>query len=121
LWPALVAAVAGKSWEGKEKVLEAFVNFAVEAKAIVNSDGSKMKELEQIVLREAKRNNRAYRGPAIKCLGIYADGFEILDLFEKTYDIVDSALAPPDEDEMDLDSKEGGAEKQLLVIWPYIF
>jgi proteasome component ECM29 len=116
LWPALVAAVSGKSWEGKEKVLEAFVTFAVDTKAIVNSDAGKMKELEQIVLREAKRNNPTYRGPAIKCLGIYADGFETLDLFERTYDIVDSAVAPADENEMDVDGGEGRSEKQLLVI-----
>ena len=69
--------------------------------------------LSQIVIREAKRNNHAYRGPAIKCLGIFADGFETLDLFDKTYDIVDSAIAPLDEGEMDVDGADGVSAKDL--------
>jgi len=48
LWPALVVAVAGKSWEGKEKVLEAFVSFAVDAKQSLDGDEKRLKELEQV-------------------------------------------------------------------------
>jgi proteasome component ECM29 len=34
LWPVLERALAGKTWEGKEKVLEAFVRFASQAKKL---------------------------------------------------------------------------------------
>jgi hypothetical protein len=43
-----VVAVAGKSWEGKEKVLEAFVSFAVDAKQSLDGDEKRLKELEQV-------------------------------------------------------------------------
>lgn len=32
LWPALEKALGGKTWEGKEKVLKAFVDFAKKSK-----------------------------------------------------------------------------------------
>lgn len=48
LWPAMVAAVAGKSWEGKEKVLEAFVLLAVDAKKSLIGDSKRVKELETV-------------------------------------------------------------------------
>ncbi|KAF8247482.1 ARM repeat-containing protein [Wilcoxina mikolae CBS 423.85] len=113
LWPALISATSGKSWDGKEKVLEAFVSLAVDAKQYLQSDEVRMKEIELVVLREAMRNNVAYRGPAIKCLGMFADGFENLDLFGKVYEIVESAIAPFDEDEMDVDGEDGKSAKQL--------
>lgn len=137
LWPALVSATSGKSWSGKERVLEAFVTFAVGAKHCLHSDAQKMGEIElvclveaskalaianppntQIVQREAKRNNATYRGPAIRCLGIFADGFETLDLFEKTFDIVAPALSPVDQDEMDVDREDGESAHQLSVFIP---
>ena len=70
------------------------------------------------MLREARRNNATYRGPAIRCLGVFADGFETLDLFEKTFDIVAPALSPADQDEMDVDSEDGESAHQLSVFTP---
>ena len=67
----------------------------------------------KIVVREAKRNNPSYRAPAIKSLGSFVDGFETLDLFNKVYEIIDSALAPSDDDEMDVDGDDGKSAKQL--------
>lgn len=43
-----MVAIAGKSWEGKEKVLEAFVSFAVDAKQRLSGDEKKLMELEQV-------------------------------------------------------------------------
>lgn len=63
--------------------------------------------------REAKRNNATYRGPAINCLGLYAAGFPESDLFDSAFDIVAAAISPDDEDDMDVDGKDGHSSKQL--------
>ncbi|KAI5783555.1 proteasome stabiliser-domain-containing protein [Geopyxis carbonaria] len=113
LWSAMVTAIGGKSWVGKEKVLEAFVVLAIDGKAYLEKDGNKVKELEKIVLREAKRNNVSYRGPALKSLGDFVEGFESLDLFEPVYNIVETAIKPRDEDDMEIDTTDGRSEKQI--------
>jgi hypothetical protein len=46
---------------------------------------------------------------------MFADGFETLDLFEKVHEIVESAIAPVNEDEMDVDGEDGKSAKQLQV------
>ncbi|KAI9841460.1 MAG: proteasome component M29 [Sclerophora amabilis] len=47
LWPALERAVGGKSWEGKEKVLEAFVEFAKESTKLQLSNPQVGKEMKK--------------------------------------------------------------------------
>lgn len=48
LWPVLVAAASGKSWDGKEAVLDALVSLAVDGKVYFGSDGGKLQELEKV-------------------------------------------------------------------------
>ncbi|KAF2133950.1 hypothetical protein P153DRAFT_280550 [Dothidotthia symphoricarpi CBS 119687] len=55
IWPVLDRALAGKSWEGKEVVLEAFVRFVERAETYWKGDGDVAKQLEKVATREAKR------------------------------------------------------------------
>lgn len=48
LWPAMVAATSGKSWTGKEKVLEAFVVVATKGSKCTALDGTRIEELEKV-------------------------------------------------------------------------
>lgn len=48
LWPVLVSAMGGKSWDGKEAVLEALVSLAVNGKAHFADDIDKLQELRKV-------------------------------------------------------------------------
>ncbi|RAR06014.1 molybdenum cofactor sulfurase [Stemphylium lycopersici] len=57
IWPVLDKALSGKSWEGKEVVLEAFVRFVERGEAYWKMDENKdaAKQLEKVATRESKR------------------------------------------------------------------
>ncbi|EFQ87325.1 hypothetical protein CFE70_008273 [Pyrenophora teres f. teres 0-1] len=57
VWPVLDKALSGKSWEGKEVVLEAFVRFVERSEAYWKTDEDKdvAKQLEKMASRESKR------------------------------------------------------------------
>jgi len=57
IWPVLDKALSGKSWEGKEVVLEAFVRFVERSEAYWQTDENKdvAKQLEKVATRESKR------------------------------------------------------------------
>ena len=48
VWPALEQALAGKTWEGKEKVLEAFVKFAGQSSQLQNSDSGIAERMKKV-------------------------------------------------------------------------
>ncbi len=57
VWPVLEKALSGKSWEGKEVVLEAFVRFVERSETYWQAEENKdiAKQLEKVVTRESKR------------------------------------------------------------------
>ncbi|PSR77527.1 proteasome stabiliser-domain-containing protein [Coniella lustricola] len=159
LWPAFDKGLALKTFPGKEKLLVALEDLHVKGKVFWMAGGGGSSEeqeeqeeeektkkekaaiaaqLKKIVLREAKRNNDAYRVHAFKCLGECAGAREDLPgrgLWDDVVGIVKPFLenyaggagAGEDEDQgnkMDIDSGAGadGAkaqqaarEKELLV------
>jgi proteasome component ECM29 len=82
IWPALEKALAMKTFEGKEKVLESFVKFVEHAKPFWSKEEGIAAQMTKIALREAKRNNDSYRPHAFACLGGYAEARSDLDLLE---------------------------------------
>ncbi|KAI4699729.1 hypothetical protein J4E81_004757 [Alternaria sp. BMP 2799] len=57
IWPVLDKALSGKSWEGKEVVLEAFVRFVERSESYWQAEENKdvAKQLEKVATRESKR------------------------------------------------------------------
>ncbi|KAF8468822.1 proteasome stabiliser-domain-containing protein [Kalaharituber pfeilii] len=106
MYPAMVTAVGGKSWEGKEKVLEGFVELGGSIQA--SGDAEKRTETKKIMLREAKRKNKAYQAQAFKSLGRYAELAEDADLFDDIEGIIQSALEDEDGEERDEISDQAG-------------
>ncbi|KAL9007007.1 MAG: hypothetical protein Q9188_000295 [Gyalolechia gomerana] len=135
LWPGIEKAVDGKTWEGKEKILQAFVRF-VRAKNIITNDRGKQAQFQvclpltlsltkpcrrmqmngltqwpeqKIMLRESKRNNQAYRPHALACLADYVEVRDAIDLATEVYEItapiIEDSLAGPDEMDLDMQSE----------------
>ena len=107
IYPAMVSAVGGKSWGGKEKVLEGYVELVGNLQGIL--DGKRNAEAKKIVIREAKRNNKVYQAQALKSLGKFVGCMEEEDLFGEVQEIVSSVLEGEDKveqgDKMDIDEK----------------
>ena len=124
IWPALDKAISGKTWDGKEKVLEAFALFWKRS-YLARSDPDMRRTMEKIIVREAKRTNVNYRVHALKALADMIETTATLDRtssetapkwFAVTFPITSSVLeeyigesgAGNGEDEMDIDAKTDG-------------
>ncbi|KAI4196024.1 MAG: hypothetical protein LQ346_003321 [Caloplaca aetnensis] len=115
IWPGIEKAVDGKTWEGKEKALQAFVRFA-RAKNVVTEDKGEWARIQKIMLRESKRNNAAYRQHALACLAEFVELRESVDLATEVYDItapiIEDLLAGPEQ--MDHDMQAGGPPSKTM-------
>ncbi|KAH7131968.1 proteasome stabiliser-domain-containing protein [Dendryphion nanum] len=107
LWPSLDKAMGGKTWEGKEVVLEAFVRFVERGKSLWNSDTKVAKQIEKVAIREAKRQNKAYRPFALESLGKIVRARTDLELSISVIEIVETVL-----DEV-LASEDGGEKMDV--------
>lgn len=118
IWPALEAALKLKTFEGKEKVINAFVAFTKSGKAFWSTDAKTAELMTKIAIREAKRNNMDYKPHAIRALGEYAEARADVDLFDLDLEVIkkdfDEAL---DEDKMDVDDedKKAGKKEQMMI------
>lgn len=124
LWPAFDRALALKTFEGKEKLLEALADVADKGRAFWEGDAAVAAQMKKVVLREAKRNNDLYRVHAFRCLWRCAAAREDVDLWEDAVAIARPFLEEydADEDRMDVDGDSGGGsggkaarEKEVLI------
>ncbi|TVY45685.1 Proteasome-associated protein-like protein [Lachnellula subtilissima] len=118
IWPALEKALALKTFDGKENVLEAFVKFTKAGKSLWEQEPSIAAHMKKIAIREAKRNNEAYRPYAITSLGEYAEARTDIDMFEEVYKIIAPMLEEAtNDDKMDTtdDNKTGDKTEETLV------
>lgn len=113
LWPALVKATGGKTWDGKEVVLEAFVKFVQKGSKLWSAQSKVASEITKIITREAKRQNIQYRPFAISGLGKVAAARTDTSMVDTVFDIVGPVvdeLASDETDEMDVD---GASEAKM--------
>jgi proteasome component ECM29 len=92
IWPALEKALALKTFDGKEKVLEAFVRFTKEGKSLWGEESGIAAQMKKIAIREAKRNNDAYRPHAFASLGEYSEAQSDIDMFDEVYNIINPII-----------------------------
>jgi proteasome component ECM29 len=111
VWPVYDRALALKTFEGKEKLLEPLPGFVKAARGLWEADAGLAAQLRKVVVREAKRNNDAYRPHAFACLWKVAAAREDLDMLGEIAEIVEPYLAVEEEedgDAMDVDQPKGG-------------
>ena len=115
LWPALEKALSGKTWEGKEIIVEALIQFAKNS-TFWTKDQKVGGHFERIILRESKRNNTIFRQHALECLGDFAELRDTVDMFPQVLAVVEPIIEEmlSDSDEMDVDSKSGGPSSKTV-------
>jgi proteasome component ECM29 len=110
IWPAVVRAVGGRTWDGKEIVLNAFAKLVVEVRPLWELHPDIAIEVNKIVLREAKRQNRPYQQFSYPALGRVANARTDLDMsgtvLEIVSETVDSLMEKEDAMEVDGDEEK---------------
>lgn len=118
IWPVLVKALILKTFEGKENLLEGFVKFVTSSHAFWKDNDAFKAQTKKVAIREAKRNNDAYRPHAFVCLGKYAEQRDDIDMFDEVFDIVAPRLEEfADDDKMDTtdDDKKAGSHEAATI------
>ena len=103
LWPVYDRALALKTFDKKDRVLEPLPDFVRGSKELWTADRALAQQLWKVAVREAKRNNDAYRPHAFRCLWRFAAAREDLDMVGEIAEIVAPHLAVGAEDEEALD------------------
>ncbi|RDW73943.1 hypothetical protein BP5796_07385 [Coleophoma crateriformis] len=119
IWPALEKALALKTFDGKETVLNAFVQFSKSGKTLWSEEPSIAASMKKIAIREAKRNNDAYRPHAFSTLGEYSEARADIDMFDEVYNIIAAVLEDfVSEDKMDTseDGKSMGKSTESATL-----
>ncbi|MBE3044975.1 hypothetical protein IMZ48_20935 [Candidatus Bathyarchaeota archaeon] len=115
VWPVFERALALKTFTGKEKLLEALPVFVEKGESLWKS-GDVGAVQKKIVVREAKRNNAAYKVHAYTCLWKFAKARPDLEFLGDIVDIVGGSLEEYREgegegDKMEVDSGEDHGAK----------
>lgn len=114
---ALVQALEGKSWKGKEKVLEALVFLSLKKKDVLLAEPDSVERLNSIVVKEAKRRNREYQKDALHSFGKYLSGFPFRSLYEIFFELCRAWFNPDDgEDEVERKPKADEEESNIPVL-----
>jgi proteasome component ECM29 len=118
IWPSLDKAMGGKTWDGKEIVLEAFVRFVERGQSLWMEDKKVAKQIEKVAIREAKRQNKAYRPHALEALGKICLARTDLELSSPVVEIVENVLeetlgTEAEGEKMDVDGGEPLKDVQL--------
>jgi proteasome component ECM29 len=119
IWPALEKALALKTFDGKEKVLESFIKFTSSGKSLWSEEPNIAAQMKKIAIREAKRNNDAYRPHAFGSLGEYSEVRTDIDMFDEVHSIVTPVLKELcSDDKMDTsdDTPSGGKSHESATI-----
>lgn len=117
LWPAIEKAMAGKTWDGKEEVLKAFVRFVQKGSKLWGSVPKVAEGITKMTVREAKRQNADYRQYAIRALGQIAAARTDIDMSSAVLEIVEpiiEELTSRDYDAMEVDDAKSTANNEKL-------
>ncbi|RKF57342.1 Proteasome component ECM29 [Erysiphe neolycopersici] len=88
IWPALDKALALKTFDGKEKVLNAFIKFVEQGSSFWKKDQIIARQIKKIIIREANRNNEQYRKHAFEALGGFSEAQSEFDIFDDVLKII---------------------------------
>lgn len=117
LLSAVLKGLSGRTWNGKEKLLEALENICCSCQVSLQqrkeSDESKpnLPQIVEVVLRECKKENTKYRMKALQCAGRILELYEI-DRFETLWVLLQPTL---NKSESELNEDGDGSTSQLGI------
>ncbi|CUM66956.1 uncharacterized protein PRCAT00004643001 [Priceomyces carsonii] len=110
LMELLIVSCKGKSWVGKELILESLVSFSKKSKRLLRNNMGLLEKINNTVVIEANRKNKRYQKRAAKILGNFINTYSIPDLIDAYVKIMDHLVSDQyldddsDDDDMVIDS-----------------
>ncbi|XP_021353886.1 proteasome-associated protein ECM29 homolog [Mizuhopecten yessoensis] len=129
LLSALLIGLQGKTWTGKEALLQAVKTVCTSCrKSIENSNTESQPSISQVVeavMKECRKERLAYKLEALQCMGSILEEYK-LDHFKDMWDILSPTLLKKDKEGEDDEIKPEQKQNQLLCYydvlgqaWPY--
>ncbi|CAG8663072.1 17683_t:CDS:10, partial [Racocetra persica] len=128
--PLLMNSLSGRTWVGKEALVEALVIASISCKEYFDNDNTRVQlnDVSKILIRESKKTNKLYKRNCIDNLGRFADSYiDILDLYTDVKEfLIELATSEQDPNEMDEDDAnqqplfflvKASAMKCLGLVW----
>ncbi|CAI2172736.1 418_t:CDS:10 [Funneliformis geosporum] len=128
--PLLLDGLSGRTWAGKEALVEALAAASVSCREYFESDENRaqLDTLSKVLIRESKKSNKQYQRNCIENLGKFADAYsDTLELYPDVKNFLfELATAEPDPDEMEVDDAndrplfllvKASAVKCLGLVW----
>ncbi|KAG0202738.1 hypothetical protein BGX28_004843 [Mortierella sp. GBA30] len=110
----VVDGLSGRTWQGKEHVVDLLPALALSLKPYLDGKPSRLQDLAKVLLRESKKANKQYRRYAIDALGRYLDSFPSVDYYLEVKPVLFGILE--DKEDMDVDDDEHDKPLQLMVM-----
>ncbi|CAK9438937.1 uncharacterized protein LODBEIA_P31610 [Lodderomyces beijingensis] len=89
----LLESNKGKSWDGKEFLLQALVDFAIASKAFLDTEGGKLEQVESSLITEIKRRNPRYQRLAVVSCGKFIHNISSVKVTEVYLEVVKGLVA----------------------------
>ncbi|CAG8534937.1 9628_t:CDS:10 [Funneliformis mosseae] len=128
--PLLLDGLSGRTWAGKEALVDALAAASVSCRKYFESDENRaqLDTLSKVLIRESKKSNRKYQRSCIENLGKFADAYsDTLELYPEVKNFLfELATAELDPDEMEVDDAnerplfllvKASAVKCLGLVW----
>ncbi|KAF9155982.1 hypothetical protein BG015_007778 [Linnemannia schmuckeri] len=111
--PLVLDGLTGRTWDGKEHVVNLLPSMALSSKAYFNDKASKLQEIAKVLFRESKKVNKQYKRYAIDALGKFLDGFAEVDYYMEVRTMLFTILENKEDEDED---EEHEKPLQLMVM-----
>ncbi|KAG0080886.1 hypothetical protein BGZ90_010926 [Linnemannia elongata] len=111
--PLVLDGLSGRTWDGKEHVVNLLPSLALSSKAYFNDKSPKLQEIAKVLLRESKKVNKQYKRYAIDALGKFLDGFAGVDYYLEVKSMLFTILENKEDEDED---EEHDKPLQLMVM-----
>ncbi|GJJ74422.1 proteasome component ECM29 [Entomortierella parvispora] len=112
LLPLIIDGLSGRTWQGKEHVVELLAAVTANSKDYFTGKKDKLQEIAKVLLRESKKVNKQYRRYAIDSLGKFLDTFKEVDYYVEVKSMLFTIL----ENKEDEDGEDEEMEKPLQLV-----
>ncbi|CAG8680578.1 13176_t:CDS:10, partial [Dentiscutata heterogama] len=129
--PLLMDGLSGRTWVGKEALVEALVTASISCKEYFADSNTRaqLDAISKILVRESKKTNKQYKRHCIDNLGRFADAYiDSLELYADVKEfLIELATSEQDPNEMDEDDAnqqplfllvKASSMKCLGLVWP---
>ncbi|KAF9547279.1 hypothetical protein EC957_008628 [Mortierella hygrophila] len=111
--PLVLDGLSGRTWDGKEHVVNLLPSVALSSKAYFDDKAPKLQEIAKVLLRESKKVNKQYKRYAIDALGKFLDGFAGVDYYLEVKSMLFTILENKEDEDED---EEHDKPLQLMVM-----